>query len=93
MCHRSAIDEAATADGDEAAFDTVADIFGPVVTEKPSHWFLECERGTNNTGEIYAKTLWPGATGRSVSLTRSTIPSLFGGEAAVRAVVMASVVH
>ena len=44
--------EATAADGDEAAFDTVADIFGPVVTEKPSHWFLECERGTNNTGEI-----------------------------------------
>ena len=86
--------EAAAADGDEAFFETAADIFGHVVTtEKHSDWFLECARGTNNTGEIYAKTLWPGATGRSVSLTRSTIPSLFGGEAAVRAVVMASVAH
>ena len=76
-----------------AVFVTVADIFGPVVTDRHLDCFLECARGTNNTGEIYAKTLWPGATGRSVSLTRSTIPSLFGGEAAVRAVVMASVVH
>ena len=45
--------EAAAADGDEAFFETVADIFGHVVTtEKHSDWFLECARGTNNTGEI-----------------------------------------
>ena len=35
-----------------AVFITVADIFGLVVTDRHLDCFLECARGTNNTGEI-----------------------------------------
>ena len=55
ICGASGWGTCVTVKTSEDTLTVIAELHGPIVTDRDSEWDLGSERGTNNTGEVCAQ--------------------------------------